>query len=126
MIDVDVFSSPSRAPSSIRSPRLCAPAPARRLAQAAEKRWHRRPCHNRLPKVLRGVKSEDGVKVVRPDAQTAAAGSRLPPKFGGRFISTPSTRAGTIFALLAVKRLGCARRIRPRPVMTAVFQGATG
>ena len=44
-----------------------------KLAQAAEKRWYRLRGHNQLPKVIRGVKFSDGIEVVRPDAQTAAA-----------------------------------------------------
>jgi transposase-like protein len=44
-----------------------------KLAQAAEKRWYRLRGHNQLPKLIRGVKFSDGIEVVRPDAQTAAA-----------------------------------------------------
>jgi putative transposase len=43
------------------------------LAQAAEKSWHRLRGHNQLPKVFLGVKFNDGIEVVRSQAQTAAA-----------------------------------------------------
>lgn len=44
-----------------------------KLAQAAEKHWRRLDGHNQLPKVILGVKFNDGIEVVRPNAQTAAA-----------------------------------------------------
>ena len=44
-----------------------------KLAQAAEKSWHRLRGHNQLPKVILGVKFTDGIEVVRLQAQTAAA-----------------------------------------------------
>jgi putative transposase len=44
-----------------------------KLAQAAEKSWHRLRGHNQLPKVILGVKFNDGIEVVRSQAQTAAA-----------------------------------------------------
>jgi transposase-like protein len=44
-----------------------------KLAQAAEKSWRRLDGHNQLPKLILGVKFNDGVEVVRPHAQTAAA-----------------------------------------------------
>ena len=44
-----------------------------KLAQAAEKSWHRLRGHDQLPKVILGVKFNDGIEVVRPQAQTAAA-----------------------------------------------------
>jgi putative transposase len=44
-----------------------------KLAEAAQKNWRRLRGHNQLPKVIQGVKFEDGIEVVRPLAQTAAA-----------------------------------------------------
>ena len=44
-----------------------------KLAQAAEKSWRRLKGHAQLPKVIRGVKFNDGVEVVTSQAQTAAA-----------------------------------------------------
>jgi transposase-like protein len=44
-----------------------------KLAQAAEKSWYRLRAHNQLPKVISGVKFNDGIEVVRSDAQIAAA-----------------------------------------------------
>jgi putative transposase len=44
-----------------------------KLAQAAEKSWHRLRGHDQLPKVILGVKFNDGIEVVRLQAQTAAA-----------------------------------------------------
>jgi len=44
-----------------------------KLAQAAEKSWHRLRGHDQLPKVICGVKFNDGIEVVRLQAQTAAA-----------------------------------------------------
>ena len=44
-----------------------------KLAQAAEKSWHRLRGHNQLPKVILGVKFTDGIEVVRSQAQAAAA-----------------------------------------------------
>lgn len=44
-----------------------------KLAQAAEKSWHRLRGHNQLPKIIIGVKFSDGIEVVRPQPQTAAA-----------------------------------------------------
>jgi hypothetical protein len=35
--------------------------------------WHRLRGYNQLPKIIVGVKFNDGVEVVRPQAQTAAA-----------------------------------------------------
>ena len=43
------------------------------LAQAAEKSWHRLRGHNQLPKVILGVKFNDGIEVVKSQAQAAAA-----------------------------------------------------
>jgi hypothetical protein len=43
-----------------------------KLAQAAEKSWHRLRGHNQLPKVILGVKFNDGIEVVRSQAQAAA------------------------------------------------------
>jgi hypothetical protein len=44
-----------------------------KLAQAAEKNWRRLRGYNQLPKVIRGVKFNDGIEVVSSDPQTAAA-----------------------------------------------------
>ena len=44
-----------------------------KLAQAAEKSWHRLRGHKQLPKVILGVKFNDGIEVIRSLAQTAAA-----------------------------------------------------
>jgi len=43
-----------------------------KLAQAAEKSWHRLRGHDQLPKVILGVKFNDGIEVVRSQAQAAA------------------------------------------------------
>jgi putative transposase len=43
-----------------------------KLAQAAEKSWHRLRGHDQLPKVICGVKFNNGIEVVRSQAQTAA------------------------------------------------------
>ena len=44
-----------------------------KLAEAAEKSWRRLNGHNQLPKLILGVKFTDGLEVVRPQAQAAAA-----------------------------------------------------
>jgi putative transposase len=44
-----------------------------KLAQAAEKSWNRLRGHDQLPKVIVGVKFNDGMEVVRSQAQAAAA-----------------------------------------------------
>jgi len=44
-----------------------------KLAEAAERSWHRLDGHNQLPKVVVGVKFADGIEVVRSQAQAAAA-----------------------------------------------------
>jgi transposase-like protein len=44
-----------------------------KLAQAAEKSWHRLRGHHQLPKVILGVKFNDGIEAVRSQAQAAAA-----------------------------------------------------
>jgi putative transposase len=44
-----------------------------KLAQAAEKSWHRLRGHDQLPKVICGVKFNNGIEIVRSQAQTAAA-----------------------------------------------------
>ena len=44
-----------------------------KLAQAAEKSWHRLRGHHQLPKVILGVKFNDGIEIVRSQAQAAAA-----------------------------------------------------
>ena len=52
------------------------------LAQAAEKTWRRLDGHNQLPKPILGVKFNDGLEVLRPEAQIAAACPRPSPTFG--------------------------------------------
>jgi putative transposase len=42
-------------------------------AEAAEKGWRRLEGQNQSPKVILGLKFADGIEVVRPQAQTAAA-----------------------------------------------------
>src|SRR5438034_9005852 len=44
-----------------------------KLAEAAEKSWRRLNGHNQLPKIILGIKSTDGIEVVRSQAQAAAA-----------------------------------------------------
>ena len=44
-----------------------------KLAEPAEKSWRRLDGHNQLPKVILGVKFNDGIEVVRSQAQFAAA-----------------------------------------------------
>jgi len=44
-----------------------------KLTQAAEKRWHRLRGHHQLPKVILGVKFNDGIEIVISQAQAAAA-----------------------------------------------------
>ena len=44
-----------------------------KLAQSAETSWHRLRGYNQLPKISMGVKFNDGVEVIRTQAQTAAA-----------------------------------------------------
>ena len=44
-----------------------------KLAEAAERSWRRLNGHNQLPKIILGIKFSDGIKVVRSQAQTAAA-----------------------------------------------------
>ncbi|SEF00468.1 Transposase (or an inactivated derivative) [Rhizobiales bacterium GAS188] len=44
-----------------------------KLAEAAEKSWRRLDGHTRLPKVILGVKFNDGIEMLRPEAQAAAA-----------------------------------------------------
>jgi putative transposase len=44
-----------------------------KLAQAAEKSWRRLKGHAQLPKVVLGVKFNDGIEALRAQAQTAAA-----------------------------------------------------
>jgi hypothetical protein len=44
-----------------------------KLAQSAKTSWHRLRGHNQLPKIIMGVKFNDGIEVVRSQAQTAAA-----------------------------------------------------
>ena len=43
-----------------------------KLTQAAEKRWHRLRGHHQLPKVILGVKFNDGIEMLRPEAQAVA------------------------------------------------------
>jgi putative transposase len=44
-----------------------------KLAHAAEKSWNRLRGHNQLPKVILGVKFNDGIEFVKSQAQAAAA-----------------------------------------------------
>ena len=44
-----------------------------KLAEAAEKSWHRLNGHNQLQKIILGVRFTDGIEVVNPKAQAAAA-----------------------------------------------------
>ncbi len=44
-----------------------------KLAQAAEKSWRRLKGYGLLPKVVHGVKFNDGIEVVTSQTQTAAA-----------------------------------------------------
>ena len=44
-----------------------------KLAQSAETSWHRLRGYNQLPKIIMGVKFNNGIEVVRSQAQTAAA-----------------------------------------------------
>jgi hypothetical protein len=44
-----------------------------KLAQAAEKSWRRLRGRNQLPKVILGVKFNDGIEVVKSQVQAAAA-----------------------------------------------------
>ena len=44
-----------------------------KLAEAAEKSWRRLNGRNQLPKLILGVKFADGIEIVRPQAQAAAA-----------------------------------------------------
>src|SRR5208283_2914095 len=43
-----------------------------KLVEAAQKGWRRLRGYNQLPKVVQGVKFNDGIEVVRPQAQAAA------------------------------------------------------
>ena len=44
-----------------------------KLVESAQKSWRRLRGHNQLPKIIMGVKFNDGIEVVRSQAQTAAA-----------------------------------------------------
>src|SRR5471032_847789 len=44
-----------------------------KLAEAAEKSWRRLDGHNQLPEIILGVRFTDGIEVVKPQAQAAAA-----------------------------------------------------
>jgi len=44
-----------------------------KLAQSAEMSWHRLRGYNQLPKIIMGVKFNDGVEVIKSQTQTAAA-----------------------------------------------------
>jgi len=44
-----------------------------KLVQAAEKSWNRLRGHDQLPKVILGVKFNDGIEVVRSQPLAAAA-----------------------------------------------------
>ena len=53
-----------------------------KLAQAAEKSWRRLKGYSLLPKVILGVKFNDGIEIVKSQSQTAAAWPRTSPRFG--------------------------------------------
>src|ERR1700730_15606384 len=74
--------TPSKAHSRRPATEQCAPKDASRtrplamifkLAEAAEKSWRRLDGHNQLPKIILGVRFTDGIEVVKPQAQAAAA-----------------------------------------------------
>jgi hypothetical protein len=44
-----------------------------KLAETAEKNWRRLDGHNQLPKIILGVRFPDGIEVVKPKDQAAAA-----------------------------------------------------
>ncbi len=44
-----------------------------KLVEVAEKTWRRLNGHDQLQKVILGVKFTDGIEVVRPQTQAAAA-----------------------------------------------------
>jgi putative transposase len=44
-----------------------------KLAQSAETSWHRLRGYNQLPKIIMGVKFNNGIEVVRSQTQIAAA-----------------------------------------------------
>ena len=44
-----------------------------KLAEAPHKSWRRLDGHNQLPKIILGVRFTDGIEVVNPKAQAAAA-----------------------------------------------------
>jgi hypothetical protein len=44
-----------------------------RHLRALEKNWRRLDGHNQLPKIILGVRFTDGMEVVKPKAQAAAA-----------------------------------------------------
>jgi hypothetical protein len=60
-----------------------------KLAQAAEKSLNRLRGHDHFPKVILGVKFNDGIEVVRSHAQTAAASPRSSPRFGDSSTTLP-------------------------------------
>jgi hypothetical protein len=43
-----------------------------KLVEAAQKSWRRLRGYNQLPKVVQGVKFNDGIEVVRPQTRAAA------------------------------------------------------
>src|SRR5262249_31867979 len=72
-----------------------------KLAEAAERNWRRLNGHNQLPKLILGIKFNDGVEVVKSQAQTAAARSLPSPKFvdssiSRRTASAPDTKMATM------------------------------
>jgi len=44
-----------------------------KLSQSAEMSWHRLRGYNQLPKIIMGVKFNDGIEVIRSQTQPAAA-----------------------------------------------------
>src|ERR1700730_17264838 len=57
-----------------------------KLVEGAQKNWRRIDGHNQLPKLLQGVRFNDGIEVIgnsaAPQAQAAASSFRPSPKFG--------------------------------------------
>jgi len=65
------------------------------LAKTAEKSWRRLDGHNQLSKIILGVRYTDGIEVVKPKAQAAAASPLPSPRF--------SDSSGMNSAILASK-----------------------
>ena len=67
-----------------------------KLAQAAEKSWSRLRVHNQLPKVILGMKFNDGIEVVRT---AAAAGPRSSPNFDDSSTCLSKNHIRTVFVI---------------------------